>query len=217
MAIETITVDNGTGTDYDVQADDVGTNDYMQVVKLGEQTAGANALAPGDANGLQVIPYVRKTRIVGSFGSAVSTTAYAAVDQVGGVLTFSSAARASGGTGTIVGAQITCRAANTVTPDLDLLLFEASPTVASSDNATADITDANRESARELPTIKFRTADYVTMSANTSCAGRCLDGSPAVDFVTSGSANLYGLLVARAAFTLASTSDLVVALRILQD
>lgn len=215
MAIETITVDNGTGTDYDVQADDVGTNDYMQVVKLGEQTAGANTLAPGDANGLQVIPYVRKTRI--AVTPTVTGGAYVADEQVGGKLTFASAARVSGGSGTVVNATITCRAATTVTPDLDLYLFEADPTIASVDNGTADITDANMESARLIGVLTFRTADYRKLSANTSCSGRFLDGQPALDFVLSGSSSLFGMLVSRAGFTLASTSDIVVALRILQD
>ncbi len=187
-----VTVDNGTLTDYAVSTATRGS-DEVQLVR----------------------PSVGKTRI--AVTPTCSTSAYALIDQVGGLMTFTSAALLSGGSGTIVGAQITCRAANTVTPDLDLVLFEASPTVASVDNGIADLTDANREAALELPPIKFRTADYVTMSANTSCAGRCLDGQPAIDFVCSGSANLFGILVARSVFTLASTTDIVVALRILQD
>lgn len=187
-----VTVDNGTLTDYAVASRTRGTDEVQWV-----SASVAKARIP-------VTP-------------TVSTTAYTVADQVGGLMTFTSAALISGGSGTIVSAVLTCRAANTVTPDLDLLLFEASPTVASVDNGAADITDANREAALELPTIEFRTADYVALSANTSCTGRTLDGQPAIDFVCSGSANLFGIFVARSAFTLASTSDIVVALRVLQD
>lgn len=216
MAIETITVKNPGGTDYDVQADDVGTDDYMQLVKLGTQAAGANTLAPGDAtNGLRVSPSVRKARI--AVTPTVSTSAYAIGDCVGSTMTFTSAALASGGTGVIVAANITCRAANTVTPDLDLLLFEASPSGTFTDNSAPTLTDANLEAALPLTTIKFRTADYIALPSNTTVAGRALDGQPAIDFICSGSANLFGLLIARAAFTLASSSDLVVALHVLQD
>lgn len=209
-------VDITAGTGTSIATDDAGAGGHVQIIKLAISADGSATVIPADAaNGLRVSPSVRKTRI--AVTPTVSTSAYAVGDQVGGKMTFTSAALASGGTGVIVGAELTCRAANTVTPELDLLLFEADPTVASVDNGVADITDANRESARELPTITFATADYTTLSANTSCAGGCLGGQPAIDFITSGTANLFGILVTRTAFTLASTTDIVVAIRVLQD
>lgn len=211
---DNVAITAGSGTT--IATDDAGAGGHVQIVKLAISTDGSAAVSPADAtNGLRVSPSVRKTRI--AVTPTVSTTAYTAGDCVGSTMTFTSAALASGGTGTVVGAQLTCQAANTVTPDLDLLLFEATLTGTFTDNAAPTLTDANLEAARPLPTIKFRTADYIALPSNTTCAGRCLDGQPAIDFVTSGSANLIGLLIARAAFTLASTADLVVALRILQD
>lgn len=212
---DNVTVDNGALTDYTALTDDCTTG-HAQIVKLGISTDGSATMLPADAtNGMRVTPSVRKTRI--AVTPTVSTTAYTAGDCVGSTMTFSNAALTSGGTGTVVSATITCQAANTVTPDLDLLLFEATPTGTFTDNATPTLTDANLEAARVLPTIKFRTADYIALTSNSTCAGRVLDGQPAIDFICSGSANLIGLLIARAAFTLASTADIVVALRILQD
>lgn len=209
-----VAITAGAGTT--IATDDAGGGGHVQIIKQAISADGSATVIPSDAtNGLRVTPSVRKTRI--AVTPTCSTSAYAVGDQVGGLMTFASAALASGGTGVIVGAELTCRAANTVTPELDLLLFEASPTVASVDNGAADITDANRESARELPTITFATADYTALSANSSCAGFVGGGQPAVDFITSGSDDLFGILVTRTAFTLASTTDIVVAIRVLQD
>lgn len=210
------TIDNGGLTDYVVAADDVGSGVLAQIVKLAISADGSATMIPADGtNGIRVTPSARKARI--SVTPTVSTTAYAAGDCVGSTMTFTSAALASGGAGTITSAVISCAAANTVTPDLDLLLFEATLTGTFTDNAAPTLTDANLVAALPLPAIKFRTADYIALPSNSECSGRCLDGQPAIDFVCSGSANLIGLLIARAAFTLASTSDIVVTLRVLQD
>lgn len=211
---DNVAITAGAGTN--IATDDAGAGGHVQVVKLAISTDGSATYIPADAtNGFRVTPSVRKTRI--AVTPTVSTSAYASGDCVGSIMTFTSAALATGGAGMVSSAVITCQAANTVTPDLDLLLFEISPTGTFTDNAAPTLTDANLETARVLPTIKFRTADYISLTSNTTCAGRSSDGQPAIDFVTSGSANLFGLLVARAAFTLASVADIVVALRILQD
>jgi hypothetical protein len=201
----------GSGTS--IATDDIGSVFYQRVkVSLGADGTATDWL--GDAtNGARVTPSVRKTRI--AVTPTCSTSAYAVGDQVGGLMTFSNSVLSSGGTGTVTGASITNRAANTVIPELDLILFEASPTVASVDNGAADLTDANLESARVLPVITFAVADYCTLANNTVNHGTLPGG--AIDFVTSGSASLFGILVTRTIFTLASTTDIVVALRIIQD
>lgn len=211
---DNVAITAGSGTT--IATDDAGAGGHVQIVKLAISADGSVTYIPADAtNGIRVTPSIRKARIAAT--PTVSTTAYTIGDCVGSVMTFTSAALASGGTGMVTGAVLSCQAANTVTPDLDLLLFEISPTGTFTDNVAPTLTDANLETARYVATVKFRTADYTLLPSNTTCAGRVLDGQPAVDFVTSGSANLFGLFIARSAFTLAGTTDLVVALRILQD
>lgn len=211
---DNVSITSGSGTA--IATDDAGAGGHVQIFKQAVSTDGSAAVVPADAtNGLRVSPSIRKTRI--AVTPTISTSAYAVGDQVGGKMTFTSAALVSGGTGTITSATLTSRAANTKLPELELLLFEADPTIASVDNGAADITDANLEAARPLPPIEFWTANYVPLANNTVCAGVVNGGAPIVDFQCSGSANLFGMFIVRVAITMDSTTDLTVALRILQD
>lgn len=183
-------------------------------------TAGAGTtIATRDIGGRHhqlVMPSVSIVRV--AVTPTISTSpAYSVADQVGGKMTFTGAAFASGRGGTITSAKITARWANTVIPILELFLYEADPTVTSVDNGAANIADADREAGLELPGIKFVAANWMGMSGNTSCDGTFVGGQPAIDFLCSGSANLFGILVTRTIFTAASTTDLVVALRIRQN
>lgn len=169
-----------------------------------------------DRSGAQVvIPQPRTVRVAAT--PTISTSGYAAADQVGGLLTFTSAALASGRAGQVLQAVLTSRTP-TALNDLELWLFNASPTLAGSDNAAFDLTDANLEAAQVVGVIDFLAANYAATVAGAVCIGVPLNvGGPMPSFVTSGSANLFGVLVARTvAAQYAGTTDLVVALTVNQ-
>jgi hypothetical protein len=169
-----------------------------------------------DLSGAQVVIPQPRTVLVQATPT-IATSGYVAGDQVGGLLTFTSAALASGRAGQIVSATLTTRAP-TATNALELWLFEASPTIASSDNAAFDLTDANLEAGKFCGIVLFSTADYAVSSSNGVVVGTGKPiGSPLPTFVTSGSANLFGVLVARTVSAqYAGTTDVVVSLRITQ-
>lgn len=168
-----------------------------------------------DRNGAAiVVPQPRLVRVTAT--PTISTANYVAADQVGGLLTFTSSALASGRAGVILNAVITSRTP-TATNTLELWLFQASPTIASSDNAAFDITDANLEAAQLCGVIDFLTADYKASASGAVCLGKVSGGQPSLQFVTSGSANLFGVLVVRGTPTqYTGTTDLMVALTIQQ-
>ena len=164
---------------------------------------------------LVVIPQPRTVRVAAT--PTISTSGYAAGDQVGGLLTFTSAALATGRAGQVLQAVLTSRTP-TATNALELWLFAASPTLAGSDNAAFDLTDANLEAGLLVGIITFTGTDYVTTASGAACMGvPKTAGAAFPSFVTSGSANLFGVLVARTvAAQYAGTTDLVVALTVNQ-
>jgi hypothetical protein len=125
-----------------------------------------------------------------------SATAYAIGDQIGTIISFASAARASGGSGYVVGAYV-ISALDVVGP-MDLLLFRQSITLAA-DSAAFAISDADALNFTGL--VQFGGAFDVGNN-------RVLQAyNLRVPYVCTGSTTLYGALYARAAYTLAA-SDL---------
>ncbi|MCX6022507.1 MAG: hypothetical protein NTZ05_12400 [Chloroflexi bacterium] len=169
---------------------------------------GANAVrVTGDTAGLDVDPsgHTKKVRLV----PTVSASAiYAAGDAVGGLLTFTSIARASGGSGVIMSVTIADFANQKA--ELELWLFDQSFTNAS-DNAAAAYSAADL--ANIVGVIPIYASDYKSVGTRAIATVRAI-GLP---FVASGSANLYGQLVTRGTPTYGATSDIEVVLRALQD
>ena len=138
----------------------------------------------------------------------VSTTpAYTAKDAVGGLLTFSNAVRASGGTGRIEAIQIVDKGQQRA--DLDLVLFDRTFT-APTDNAVFAPTDA--ETLFCVGWIPVGAGNYADFSTNSVAA----INNVGLEFVLNGT-DLFGALVTRGTPTYTSTSDIVVTLTILQD
>lgn len=110
-------------------------------------------------------------------------------------LTFTGAARVSGGSGYVVSAEVTHEAAS-VTPRLRLHLFNASPT-AFNDNAALALTYAIVGAASYL--------GYIDLEAMTSNGGTDFSKSQNITvrlpFKCNADANLYGLLQTLDAFT----------------
>lgn len=167
-----------------------------------------------DRSGAQaVIPQPRTVRVTAT--PTIATSGYAANDFMGAALTFTSAALASGRAGQVVQAVISSR--TVVANALELWLFEASPTIASADSAAFDITDANLEAARVIGVVDFAAANWKNSASNGVCIGTVSSGPVNLPFVSSGSANIFGALIARTvAGQYAGTTDLVVALTVNQ-
>jgi hypothetical protein len=248
-----VTVDNGSGTDYDVATDDDGSGNHLQLVKLAYSANGSRTPVVADATGLAVTvqwadlksggspvgfstgddhstggsggvvamgvnqgdavqPLLLDTdgnlrvkahrdllRIaVTSAGLTTATTAYVAGDQVGTQFTIANAARISGGSGTLIGLELTSAA--DIIGAYDLVLTRASITLAS-DNAAYAISDAdalNVIGVVQMYTVYDITNNRVAQAWNL-----------AIPYDCSGGTSLYGGLVNRAGHTFfGATTDL---------
>jgi hypothetical protein len=136
----------------------------------------------------------------------ISTGIYAAGDAVGGLLTFTGAARYSGGGGIIQSVAILDL--DQERAPLELVLFNQSFTN-SADNAAFDPSDADLANIVAVIPISqwFNFFDNaVGVAANL-----------AVPFQLAGTANLFGQLVTRGTPTYTATSDISVILGIIQE
>lgn len=208
------TVDNGTGTDYGVLVDNVDLGDgvadaqYLKILDGTEGgTIGAKVEGQGDLNVRMRAP---STRIaVTSGGLTTTASAYAAGDQVGTLFTFASCARASGGTGKIIGASLVS-AADTI-GGFDLVVFRASVTLAS-DNAVFAISDG--DALLELWVIPMYGAYDI---GNNRVAQSDPTRRP---YDCSGGTSLYGALITRspiAATPFGAVGDILLSLHVEPD
>jgi hypothetical protein len=99
---------------------------------------------------------------------------------------------------------------------VELWLFKLTPTLVNADNGAFDIVDADLNTALPIGVIDFQAANYKATVSNSFCKGT-INGGPAVlAATTSGSANIFGVLVSRGAPTYGSASALVVTLTVTQ-
>jgi hypothetical protein len=151
-----------------------------------------------DSVGAQIVrPRPSLDRIaVNVTGVTTATTAYTAGDQVGAQITFTDAARASGGNGYITGATFYSDA--DIIGAYDLVIFDQSATIAA-DNAAFSLDDTN---GRKVVAVLPLSGAY-DLGNNRMCQ---LAGIR-VPYVCSGSANLYGALVTRLGHTFFAVAD----------
>lgn len=199
-----VAISAGTGTT--IATDDLGATGHVQWMKLRDGTDGGTEVIPGTtARGLSVDPRLKVVRL--SVTPTVSTTpAYTAKDAVGGLLTFTGAARAAGGTIRIEAAQVVDKGQQM--KDLDLVLFDRTIT-APTDNAIFAPSDA--ELAFCVGVVPIFAGSYSDLSTNSVASV-----TSGLTAVLNGS-DLFGVLVARGTPTYTSTTDLVVTLSIAQD
>jgi len=138
-----------------------------------------------------------------------SGAVYVADEQVGGVLSVTSAVRTSGGTGLLQTITILDKAKQKVA--FDVLIFNASPTTGA-DAAAADISDAEMAS-KFLGVVTVAAADYKDLSANSFVT----KGNIAMPIKVTTGTTLYAVLVTRGAPNYTSTTDLIVTFGIIQD
>ena len=208
--------DDATGIGH--KEDDQHSSGDAGIMALGVRKDSASQLAGTDgdytpmifdAQGRQwVRPAPVQTRI--SVTPTISTTAYTSGDVVGGLMTFSNAARISGGSGIIQSILVLDRT-QSQRAAMDLLFFDRSVTVAS-DNSPVAMSDADMAYCLGAITI----GPY-----NTSWPGTPLNSistllNVGLPFVLNGT-DLYAVAVVRATPTYSSTSDLTFTLCILQD
>lgn len=168
--------------------------------------------APCDTTGT---PRVGRHTTAIKSAPTVQAAAYAAADLVGGKQTFTSAARVPGGSGVIRGILIGDQAANSAANSVyDLIIWDADPTGTTfTENAVLDVADADLN--KTIAVVRF---DGVVGSTLFSLSDNAvLYKAVEIPFQASGSANLFGALIARGAPTYAATTDVFVTLLIEQN
>ena len=206
---DNVAITAGSGTN--IATDDDGGVHYQEVKIM----AGADGTFTGDVAGrtvdggsgaaLYVDPRPKAVRLAVT-PTISSGAVYAAKDAIGALMTFSNAARASGGSIWIDRVQVLDKGQQMAT--LDLVLFDRTLT-APTDNAAFDPTDA--ELATAVAVVPIIAADYKDFNDNSLA-----DRPVGVEAVLNGT-DLFGVLVARSTPTYTSTSDIVVTLTLLQD
>ncbi len=137
---------------------------------------------------------------------AVTVAAYASGNVVGGLLTFAGAARAAAGSGLIQAASVISKIAQTAI--LDLLIFSANPT-------SSTFTDKAALAVNAADLDKLVGVIHLTDWTSLGTPAIVQAVSAGLPFKLATGTSLYGVLVARAAMTLASTTDLAPSLRII--
>jgi hypothetical protein len=135
----------------------------------------------------------------------VDTAQYASGDRLGSLMTLSGAADGDFSPTTLKSVVILDKAKQKSA--LDIFFFDASPTIASADNAALDITDAEMAD-KFLGSVTIAAADYKDLNASSVVTATC--DLPLKPTTTAGT--IYALLVSRGTPTYGAASDLVLRL-----
>lgn len=209
---DNVAITAGAGTT--VASDELTINAVAAQVQRMKLVLGADGTYTGDAAGRLVsgsdgalyVDQRPKTVRLAVTPTVSTTPAYTAKDAVGALMTFSNAARFSGGGGTLLAVQIEDKAQQM--KDLDLVLFDRSIT-APTDNAVFDPTDT--ELSQCIGVLQIGAGMYADFNDNSVAV---LNGI-GLEFVLNGT-DLFGVLVARGTPTYVATTDIVVTLTIAQ-
>lgn len=188
-----ITAGTGTNIKTDEVAVNGGASGHVQFVKIVDGRSNGTDGLPGDAQGQWSVGRRDLLRIADASAASeltIATTAYTAGDQVGVMFQFANAARVSGGTGTLVGMQLTSAA--DIIGAMDVVLCRSNITLAA-DNAAFAISDAN---ALEVIGI-VQLAGAFDIGNNRIAQAFNL----AIPYDCSGGTTLYGALITRVGHT----------------
>lgn len=134
----------------------------------------------------------------------ISTSAYTAGDQVGGLQTLTIPGQAEQKLATLLSVSLVDKAAQNAA--LTIFFFTQSPTIASSDNAAFDLTDANM--LYYAFHVNITASDYASSSSNSAASlGMSTVAKCAIPTGTAPTA-LYAVIKTTGTPTYASTSDL---------
>jgi len=138
----------------------------------------------------------------------VQAAAYAAGQSIGGLLSFTYAAPVSGGAAIIQGVTVTF--ASGVVPLLDLVLFSAAPTGGTiTDRAAVVIAPADLN--KIIGVVHITDATLLGAAAPSVMQAT----AQVMPFDLASGTALYGVLIARGAATLGSTTDVIIALNVM--
>lgn len=130
--------------------------------------------------------------------------------------TFTAMARKNGGTGTIESASIFSES-ESVTPRLILYLFNATPTGELTDNS-ASTNPIKTDRTKYIGKIDFPALESVGTTASTATVTPSTVGGLPLGFeCATGDDDLYGVLVARDAFTQTATDDIEILFMVRQE
>jgi hypothetical protein len=184
--------------------------DYKEETKM-KRLLIALLLLPAIASAQQVVP----TRFISASPTVDTGSAYASGDLLGTKMTFTNALRNSVGTGYVIAVDISDKAAQAV--DMDLVLFRQDPTNTTFTNNGA-FSPADADLPKIIGVVNLAAASRFNFVDN---GVKYLSGlALPIQGLSSTSASqgtLYGALVARGAYTGASSSDITVTLAIAQD
>lgn len=205
--VDNVPITAGSGTS--IAADDIGSVFYQRV-KIGVGADGTAADWEGFVRNYIAAP-------TGNFTRPADTTAYASGDLVANSTTAGSvtpvtlaAARISGGTGSIRKVEIRKSGTSITNAIFRVHLYLTSPTVTNGDNgAWLSNNVANYLGAFDVVMDR-------AFSDGAAGTGVPLAGGE-INFVASGSANVFALVEARAAYTPASAEVFTLRLEVLQN
>ena len=197
------------GSGKTIRSDDVSGIQY-QVVKLDLGGDGVSIAATANDStlaGLPVTPRYKRSRL--SVTPTISAAAiYASGDAVGGIMTFSNAARATGGSGVIRGVTVIDKDSELAA--LELVLFDQTIAGTVTDNSAFDPTDADL--ANVIGWVKIvATTGYLAFADNSAAFVQA-----EIPYVCNGT-SLFGALVTRGTPTYTATTDLTVILTVELD
>jgi hypothetical protein len=145
-----------------------------------------------------------------------SGVAYTAADQLGGLQTLSDAARYSGDRKGSLLLDIIIVDKDKQNSAMDILFFSDSPTVASSDNAAADVSFAEM-SSKFIGRVSIESTDWKSIANCSEATARNVGLHLRPGTVNDPATKLYALAVARGTPTYTSTTSLVFKYQLLQD
>ena len=147
----------------------------------------------------------------------IDTNIYASGDQLGGLMVFENTVDEQSGTGTIMSVSILD--GDSQNAAIDILFFDAIPTITSSDNAALDISDSEMAS-KFLGAVSFAASDYKSLAANSYATSRTVGlflRSTTRSVTNLTGTNVYAVLQSRGTPTFSGAGKLTVKLGILQD
>lgn len=139
---------------------------------------------------------------------AVQAAAYAAGQSIGGLLKFNYAAPVSGGAAIVQGVAVTF--ASGVVPPMDLVLFSGAPAGGTITDRTA-VVIAPADLGKVIGVLHITDATLLG-AASPSVMQATTQVMP---FDLPSGTSLYGVLIARGAVTLGSTTDVIVSLNVM--
>jgi len=144
----------------------------------------------------------------------IGAAAYVTGDQVGGLMTFTGAARLAGAGGRLSLLRILDRSAQTAALELHVWSV-TSPTVTSTDSQQVNVADANFDMDSYVGWVPILTTDWAAFPGSANSVASVVFQS--ADYVCgTSSTSIFGLLVARSSVTY-TNGDLTVGLTSLLD